>query len=179
MGTKLSVPDFGRTGAKAARQEVREIVSDLAKEINLELSKRSSMTTNYEKYPHYFKPIPKTATHLDVYAVLQLFGVTDQAIGHAIKKLLVPGVRGTKSKAQDIKEAIDTLTRWQTMQTELVEPPDSSETDVSSLVPETNFIARLFNGHTTDTLGSKPQCTCNTGQQVSKCNIRRTNSFDE
>ena len=61
------------------------------------------MTTNYEKYPHYFKRIPEGMTHLDVYAVLQLFGVTDQATGHAIKKLLLPGVRGTKSKDKDIQ----------------------------------------------------------------------------
>lgn len=76
------------------------------------------MTTNYEKYPHYFKRIPEGMTHLDVYAVLQLFGVTDQATGHAIKKLLVPGVRGTKSKAQDIQEAIDTLERWKQLNKE-------------------------------------------------------------
>ena len=76
------------------------------------------MTTNYEKYPHYFKRIPEGMTHLDVYAVLQLFGVTDQATGHAIKKLLVPGVRGIKSKAQDIQEAIDTLERWKQLNKE-------------------------------------------------------------
>lgn len=76
------------------------------------------MTTNYDKYPHYFKPVPAGVTHIDVYAVLQLFGVTDQAIGHAIKKLLVPGVRGTKSKSQDVQEAIDTLERWKAMNKE-------------------------------------------------------------
>ena len=93
------------------------------------------MTTNYEKYPHYFKRIPEGMTHLDVYAVLQLFGVTDQATGHAIKKLLVPGVRGTKSKAQDIQEAIDTLERWKqlsnefSLKTEYPEPPEAFEAD--------------------------------------------------
>lgn len=84
------------------------------------------MTTNYEKYPHYFKRIPEGMTHLDVYAVLQLFGVTDQATGHAIKKLLVPGVRGTKSKAQDIQEAIDTLERWKQLNKEF-EPKTALE----------------------------------------------------
>lgn len=86
------------------------------------------MTTNYEKYPHYFKRIPEGMTHLDVYAVLQLFGVTDQATGHAIKKLLVPGVRGTKSKAQDIQEAIDTLERWKQLNKEF-EPKAAEPTE--------------------------------------------------
>lgn len=142
------------------------------------------MTTNYEKYPHYFKPIPNSATHLDVYAVLQLFGVTDQAIGHAIKKLLVPGVRGTKSKAQDVQEAIDTLVRWQNMQLELSAEStadssvpstahkngiSTSPDTVSSLVhlPDINFIARVFNK-----LSHRPQCTCTTEQQVLNCNIK-------
>ena len=62
-----------------------------------------------EKYPHYYKFCPYE--YIDVYRVLELFGVTDQAIGHAIKKLLAAGNRGQKNFEKDISEAIDTLNR--------------------------------------------------------------------
>ena len=72
------------------------------------------------KYPHYFKATP--FTHVDVYRVLLLFGVTDPCIQHAAKKLLVAGARGAgKDVARDIQEAIDALARWQEMRAE--EPP--------------------------------------------------------
>lgn len=76
------------------------------------------MATDYDKYPHYFKRIPEGLTHIDVYGVLRLFNVQSQEIGHAIKKLLVPGVRGSKSSTQDIQEAIDTLERWKLLNKE-------------------------------------------------------------
>jgi hypothetical protein len=69
------------------------------------------------KHPHYFKEVGHL-THVDVYRVLDLFGVTDQAIGHAVKKLLVAGGRGVKDRPRDVQEAIDTLQRWQEMQDE-------------------------------------------------------------
>jgi hypothetical protein len=69
------------------------------------------------KHSHYFKPCP--FAYVDVYRVLELFKVTDQALGHAIKKLLVAGGRGAgKDIRQDVQEAIDTLTRWQEMRVE-------------------------------------------------------------
>jgi len=63
------------------------------------------------KHSHYFKPVPTGATHVDVYRVLEMFGVTDQALGHAAKKILVAGGRGAKDQRKDIQEAIDTLQR--------------------------------------------------------------------
>lgn len=69
------------------------------------------------KHSHYKKPV-EGLKFVDVYRVLQLFGVTDQALGHAIKKLLVAGGRGVKDIGQDVQEAIDTLERWQEMQRE-------------------------------------------------------------
>ena len=63
------------------------------------------------QYPHYFKQLPAGTTHVDIYAVLDLFAVMDHPVGHAIKKLLCPGQRGEKSKLQDITEARDTLNR--------------------------------------------------------------------
>lgn len=71
-----------------------------------------------KEHNHYHKDV----SHLDFvdpYRVCDLFGVTDQAIGHAIKKLLVAGGRGAgKDIRQDIKEAMDSLKRWQGMQEE-------------------------------------------------------------
>lgn len=63
------------------------------------------------KHSHYFKDVSKL-TVIDVYRVLELFSVTDQALGHAIKKLLLAGQRGAgKDFRKDVQEAIDTLQR--------------------------------------------------------------------
>lgn len=71
------------------------------------------------KHNHYFKLVPAGATHIDVYRVLTMFGVTDPCIAHAVKKLLVAGGRGAgKDIGQDVQEAIDTMTRWQAMRQE-------------------------------------------------------------
>ena len=71
--------------------------------------------SNYDKY---FKDVRHLDT-IDVYRVLDLFGVTDHALGHAAKKILLCGVRtGGKNEMQEIIEARDTLNRWIEMQTE-------------------------------------------------------------
>lgn len=71
------------------------------------------------RHAHYFKSV-RGLEVVDVYRVLQLFEVTDPCLQHAIKKLLVPGARGAgKDTSRDVQEAIDTLTRWQAMQTEV------------------------------------------------------------
>jgi hypothetical protein len=74
------------------------------------------------KHSHYFRDVSHL-NEVDVYRVLQLFNVTDQALGHAIKKLLLPGLRGAKAMLgqtmdKDVQEAIDTLQRWQEMRRE-------------------------------------------------------------
>lgn len=76
-----------------------------------------SVAQQQRKHSHYFKSV-KGIDMIDVYRVLELFGVTDQALGHAIKKLLVAGGRGHKDIDKDIQEAIDTLHRWQEMRAE-------------------------------------------------------------
>ena len=68
-------------------------------------------------YRHYFKQV-LGLTHVDVYRVLALFGVTDPCLQHAVKKLLVAGGRGGKGIGQDVQEAIDSLLRWQEMRRE-------------------------------------------------------------
>ena len=69
-------------------------------------------------YQKYFKNV-KHLDEVDVYRVLNLFDVTDHALGHAVKKLLLCGVRtGGKTPIQDVIEARDTLNRWVEMERE-------------------------------------------------------------
>lgn len=69
-------------------------------------------------YGKYFKPI-KGLEKLDIYRFLELFEVTDHALGHAIKKLTIPGSRtGGKTVEDDVREARDTLNRWLEMRAE-------------------------------------------------------------
>lgn len=63
-----------------------------------------------KKHSHYFKDVSGLQL-IDVYEVLSLFGVTDHAIGHAIKKLLCAGQRGSKGLLKDYGEAIDSIQR--------------------------------------------------------------------
>ena len=72
-----------------------------------------------EEHNHYFKPCPYDT--LDVYRVINIFGVTDPCIQHALKKLLCSGVRGHKDQSKDIQDVIDTLERWKQMREEDVE----------------------------------------------------------
>ena len=55
---------------------------------------------------------------MDVYRVLQIFNVTDPCLQHAVKKLLCAGGRGAKNDVKDVREAMDSLTRWQQMRLE-------------------------------------------------------------
>ena len=67
----------------------------------------------------YHRTITQTlpgATHgcsvtVDVYDVLQAFGVDCPALQHAVKKLLCAGLRGAKSAEQDIEEAANSCRR--------------------------------------------------------------------
>jgi len=66
--------------------------------------KESSQHSHYKKDASHLKTI-------DVYRVLTLFDVTDPCQQHAVKKILCAGIRGDKSRAQDMREAIDSLNR--------------------------------------------------------------------
>lgn len=85
------------------------------------------------KHNHYFKDV-RDIDHIDVYRVLLAFQVTDPCIQHAVKKLLVAGGRGAgKDITRDIKEAIDSLERWNEMRAEeaaakLLDEDDDGET---------------------------------------------------
>jgi hypothetical protein len=63
-----------------------------------------------QKHSHYHKDVSHLKS-IDIYRLLELFDVTDQAIGHAVKKLMCAGKRGSKSFEQDVREAVDTLNR--------------------------------------------------------------------
>lgn len=62
------------------------------------------------KHAHYHK-LTNGAETVDVYWVLNAWGVQCHATGHAIKKLLNAGQRGVKPAKQDLKEAIDSIKR--------------------------------------------------------------------
>lgn len=70
-----------------------------------------------EKYPHYYKDI-RHLNIIDIYRFFDLFEVTDPCIQHSMKKMAVGGKRGAKDYEKDIKEAMDTLSRWEYMQEE-------------------------------------------------------------
>ena len=57
-----------------------------------------------QKHEHYFKDV-SNLKFIDVYRVLDLFGVSNPCIQHAVKKLLCSGQRGVKDTRQDVQEA--------------------------------------------------------------------------
>lgn len=68
------------------------------------------------KHSHYFKECPYEK--IDVYRVIEIFGITDPCLQHALKKILVTGNRGHKDAEKDVQDIIDSCTRWQTMRQE-------------------------------------------------------------
>ena len=70
-----------------------------------------------QNHDHYFKDVTHLKT-IDVYRVLDLFGVLNPCVQHAVKKLLCSGQRGVKDTRQDVQEAVTSLVRYLEMQTE-------------------------------------------------------------
>lgn len=54
---------------------------------------------------------PTNYVTIDVYSVLTAYEVSHPAIAHAVKKLLLAGQRGQKSRLTDLREARDALSR--------------------------------------------------------------------
>lgn len=73
------------------------------------------MTT--AKHSHYSRDVSHLDS-IDIYRVIEIFGVQHAALQHALKKVMAAGQRGAKSAAQDVQEAIDSLQRWQAMAAE-------------------------------------------------------------
>lgn len=68
------------------------------------------MTTIAKQFPHYHKNVQGFDV-VDVYRVLDLWGVRNHAIGHAVKKLVNAGQRGHKDVVVDLKQAIISIQR--------------------------------------------------------------------
>lgn len=73
------------------------------------------------RYNHYFKDV-RHLDYIDVYRVSRLWNINDDALFHALKKILNNGQRGTKSSIQDIKEAIVSLERFIELEEEDARP---------------------------------------------------------
>ena len=61
----------------------------------------------HNKYQREIKP----DVYVDVYDVLQAWGVSNPALQHLIKKALQPGERGHKSKAEDMADIVASALR--------------------------------------------------------------------
>lgn len=97
-------------------QELRDMVVLKCESLNDKIATAEVARQN-EKHSHYKKDVSHLNV-IDVYRVLELYGVESHAVGHAIKKLLCCGQRGAKGRKQDIQEAIDSLNRELEMVTE-------------------------------------------------------------
>ena len=88
----------GPTATKLTLQQFREVFGGNA-------TTTSDITKN--KYQREIKH----GVFVDVYDVLQAWGVINPALQHLIKKALQPGERGHKTKAQDMQDIIDSAVR--------------------------------------------------------------------
>lgn len=69
-------------------------------------------SNNVEKHSHYKKDVRKYS-FIDIYDVCMIFDVDDKSgcIHHIIKKLLVMGKRGHKTRARDLQDIRDSVER--------------------------------------------------------------------
>ena len=103
-------------GKEVTLQELRDMVVFKRESLNDKIA-TAEVVRQEEKHSHYKKDVSHLNV-IDVYRVLELYGVESHAVGHAIKKLLCCGQRGAKGRKQDIQEAIDSLNRELEMVTE-------------------------------------------------------------
>lgn len=72
----------------------------------------SPVPTVRDRFPKYYVEVPQGTKYIDIYLLLRLFKITNHELGHAVKKVLLSGLRtGGKSRRADIKEAIAALQR--------------------------------------------------------------------
>lgn len=91
-------------------QENAELLEDIEK-VNKQLLFIQRTPANQPLFPHYYRQVPETTTHVDIYWVLKAWDVTDPCVAHAAKKLLCVGKRGAKDSLQDLEEARDSINR--------------------------------------------------------------------
>lgn len=77
------------------------------KELGERIARGELFTVAPSKYHRQIKP----GVWVDIYDILTAYEVTNPADAHAIKKMLMPGMRGHKGAIQDREEAIASLRR--------------------------------------------------------------------
>lgn len=71
------------------------------------------MADEAKRFPAYWRKLPDNWEFIDYYRIAELFPRNDTRLDHALKKLLVCGVRtGGKSVRKDVAEAYATLGQW-------------------------------------------------------------------
>ena len=75
---------------------------------------------------------------IDVYSICAMYELTP-ALSHAIKKILVPGQRGSKSVVQDLKEAILTIDREIEIREIEIGKPEIGEQEIGEPGPIMNY----------------------------------------
>lgn len=109
-------PKFSFTGNKTEEHVAtdRQLTEKAEEEI---MGRETIQQHEGAKYLRLIQPASKkldpvqTSIHVDVYCVLVAFNVTDQMVGHAIKKLLCAGERGKGDRLADLKGAMAALNR--------------------------------------------------------------------
>ena len=97
---------------------------------------------------------------VDLYFMLRLFGVTDQAVGHAVKKLMFAGQRGAKSYTQDLSEARDTIERALDLEAEL--PQLLLDLPLPCPLPSDEYIQGAYVGVALNPMEDSPRIDPNT-----------------
>lgn len=97
------------------------------------------MSDKARLFPHYFKAT-EHLDEVDVYRVLKLFDPQDPstALGHAVKKILLPGSRGSKGRKQDIEEAIVSLQRY--LELEKEDTPRASHEKATPITHDREYV---------------------------------------
>ena len=97
---------------------------------------------------------------VDLYFMLRLFGVTDQAVGHAVKKLMFAGQRGAKSYTQDLNEARATIERALDLEAEL--PQLLLDLPLPCPLPSDEYIQGAYVGVALNPMEDSPRIDPNT-----------------
>lgn len=88
---------------------IDQAINAEAKRINESLYTNTLQPTITNKYHREITGIDGTRTVIDVYRVLRAFPTGLPEIDHAVKKLLAPGMRGSKDQITDLREAAQSI----------------------------------------------------------------------
>lgn len=71
---------------------------------------------------------------IDVYDVITLFEVTNPALQHALKKVLMAGKRGSKDFEKDCKEAIESIERAPALEKKPPTPKTETQPEITRVM---------------------------------------------